>query len=290
MKKILFTCISFLIFLNGCGSTNSIPEFPPYVAPDFLGDIMDNDAWYADATTEILEVNVTVPTPNDFVCSPYNDLSALARPCTMVDVYNDADANDDYKPKLHVLMQAGDFVVGNELPNASFYQKGKSTRRSKQKSYRIKLDSETNLFHGERTFQMNKHPYDYSRVRNKLAFDLFETIPNFTSLKTRFVHMMIDENGTGNFVDYGLFTHIEQADIEFLANRGWNKDNNLYKAQNFDFRMTDALLLDKNGEPVDSDAFDERIEIVRGKHHQKFVNMLNEVNACTTDAQFEIVF
>ncbi len=291
MFKNFMVSVVFVVLFTGCGvSTNSIAEFEPYVAPDFLGDIVDNDAWYADTTTKILDVNITVPTPNDFVCSPYDDLSALPRPCTMVDVYNDIDANDDYKPELHVVMNMEDFGSLNGLPNAAFYQKGKSTRRAEQKSYRVKLDSETYLFRGERTFQMNKHPYDYSRVRNKLAFDLFETIPNFTSLKTRFVHMMVDEDGSGNFVDYGLFTHIEQADKEFLVNRGWNEDDHLYKAQNFDFRMTDALLLDKDGEPINPDAFDEKIEIIRGEHHQKFVNMLNEVNACRTDAEFEAVF
>jgi spore coat protein H len=278
----------FFLFV-GCSSSNSVPQFGVMGTPSIVGDINDSVDWYSDMSNDILEVNITVQKPNASLCPPWDDLSALQRPCTMEDVYHDTDPNDNYEPEVRVAMESDDFIVPNELPNATLKQKGKSTRRARQKSYRVKLDKPL-LYKGERTYQFNKHPFDHSRVRNKLAFDFFIDIPNFTSLKTRFVHMMVDENSTGEFVDYGLFTHIEKADETFLINHGWGEDDRLYKAQNFDFRMTDALLLDADGEPLDPDAFDARIEIENGKHHQKFVQMLKDIEACRTDEAFEVVF
>lgn len=278
----MFQVIAFfaLILFLGCSSSNSSESKSTSVS----GDIKDSSSWYADMTDDVLVMDLSVPAPNDYLCAPYTNPTGALRACTLEDVLNDTDANDAYEPLLHIKMQADDFVPSSEQMNASFEQKGKSTRNADQKSFRVKLDSTDVLYKKERTFQLNKHPYDPSRVRNKLAFDLFKDIPNFTSLKTQFVNLRI------NSVDYGLFTHIEKPGKEFLINRGWNEDDNLYKAQNFAFRMVDALKLNSSGKPIDPDAFDAVIEIERGKDHTKFVAMLNAIDSAQTDAEFEAVF
>jgi spore coat protein H len=275
-KFLALYLFSFTVFL-GCGSYNNVDH-----SPSVSGDIQDSISWYSDMQDDVHLIRVNIPNPNDYKCAPYYDLTAPIRPCTLQDVDNDIDPNDNYEPSLHVQMQTDDFFAYSEAMNASFEQKGKSTRAADQKSYRIKLDS--TLYNQERTFQLNKHAYDKSRVRNKLAFDLFKDIPNFTSLKTQFVNLEI--NGT----DYGLFTHVEKVGKEFLINRGWNEDDNLYKAQNFDFRMLDVLKLDVDGKPLNPDAFDAVIEIERGKDHTKFVDMLNAIESANTDTGFEEVF
>jgi spore coat protein H len=284
MFKFFIYFLFILVLFGGCDSKSSVSQFPAIEAPSISGDIVDNSAWYSDMKDDVTTIRVTIPVPNDYECVPFDNRTAPSRPCTLEDIEGDTDPDDDYEPELHVKIEADDFIPGNDLMNASFEQKGKTTRLAEQKSFRIKLDSKVNLYNGERTLQLNKHAYDDSRVRNKLAFDLFRTIPNFTSLKTRFYNLFI------NNVDYGLFTHVEKAGKEYLINRGWNEDDNLYKAQNFDFRMSPAFNLNAEGKPIDPDAFNAKIEIERGKRQTKFVEMLNAINSAETDEQFEVVF
>jgi len=269
-----------LLFLSACESYNTIEDSVPSVE----GDIVDSDAWYSDNFDVVTDINITIPVPNEYLCSPYNNLEAPPRPCTLEDVYNDTDANDEYKPKLHVYFSAKDYENINNLPNAEFYQKGKSTRNSKLKSYRIKLDEDANLFHNERSIQLNKHPNDHSRVRNRLAFEFFEEIPNFTSLKTKFCRLNVDGK------DYGLFTHVENGDKYFLQNRGWSEEDYLYKAQNFAFTIDEGMEIDLKGKPLDKKAFEAVIEPQTGKDFTKLIDMINAINETQTDEEFEKVF
>lgn len=285
MFKYIFLA-TFFIF-TGCETYNTVDS-----SPSIKGDIEDNASWYDDMQNHVLDMRVAIPTPNDFNCTDFNDTNGTLRPCTFTDVNNDIDAYDDYEPMLRVNLQMNDFNSSIDLMNASFEQKGKSTRESEYKSYRIKLDSEENIYRGERTFQLNKHPYDNSKVRNKLAFDLFREIPHMTSLKTEFVYL--DINSTENNIsdvnssNFGLFTHVEKVGKEFLINRGWNEDDKLYKAQDFDFSSYDELVLDEEGEPVDPEAFDKVLEIERGENHKNLSNMLKAIN--DPSSNFELVF
>ena len=282
--------MSVLILFSGCESTNSVNSASTLVTPSFTGNIVDQDpSWYDDMTDDtdeltVLEMKVTAPEPNEYLCKPFDDLAAPKRGCTLLDIYNDTDANDDYEPVLHAQMQMDDFLVPDEFMNSVFKQKGKSTRGDEQKSYRIKLDSKTILYKNERTFQLNKHPYDDSRMKNKMAFDIFIDIPNITSLKTKFVQLYVND------VHYGLYTHIESVGLEYLVNRGLKKDENLYKAQEFGFFLNDKLALDEDGKPVDPEAFDTIIEVERGKDHTKLINMVDIVNKDLNEVEFEIFF
>jgi len=273
--------LAFFLLLSfiGCESYNNVDH-----EPSVVGDIVDSTAWYADELDEVIDINVSVPVPNEYLCAPYDNTSAPLRPCTLLDVYNDTDPYDLYEPKLHVQLSARDYQQINEQMNASFAQKGKSTRTSLLKSYRIKLDKDMPLIFHERTLQLNKHPNDYSRVRNKMAFEFFEDIPNFTSLKTRFCRLYV------NGEDYGLFTHVENGDEYFLINRGWNKDDYLYKAQNFAFRVEVGMELDSKGNPVNKEAFEAIIEPQTGEDYTKLIEMLNAINQDMSDAEFEVVF
>ena len=62
-------------------------------------------------------------------------------------------------------------------------------------------------------FQLNKHPYDLTRVRNKLAFDLFRRysiflvcVPSLCKNITNFDKTALQYGNK----DYGLFTHVEK--------------------------------------------------------------------------------
>ena len=275
MIKYLIILISILI-LNACQSYNDVAH-----KPSVDGNISDNPSWFDGSDEEVLEMRVNIPNPNDYLCAPYDDIKAPPRPCTLLDIENDTNPYDEYEPVLHVQMQTDDFL-SQTTANASIKQKGKSTRKAKQKSFRLKLDSKTNLYKGERTFQLNKHPYDISRIRNKLSFDLFKNIPNIMTLKTQFINLKI------NGKDYGLFTHVEYVGEEFLRNRGLNEEDNLYKAQNFAFFLYDELKPDANGNIANQEAFDAIVEMKAGKDVKKLWEMLVAVNDFSND--FDTIF
>ena len=203
--------------------------------------------------------------------------------CTLTDVDADTDSRDDFKPevKVHIVMDS--FPDDGLVTNATFRQRGNSSRFANQKSYRIKLDSKDDLWRGERKLQLNKHPWDLSRVANKLSFDLMQDIPHLPSLRTDFVNMFVDN------VDYGLFTHIENVGKEYLKRRGWDKDSGVYKADHFDFFMGDAYILTDEGKPLDPQWFNSKLEIKRGKDQRKIVEMISVVNNTTNNFSTDVM-
>src|SRR5688500_17518481 len=100
------------------------------------------------------------------------------------------------------------------LTDAIIQIRGNSASLRPQRSYKIELRGRAGDWRGQRTILLNKHGSDISRMRNKLSFDLMQGIPNLVTLRTQFVHLYVkDETSdppSDAFVDYGLFTQIEQ--------------------------------------------------------------------------------
>ena len=94
------------------------------------------------------------------------------------------------------------------------------------------------------------------RLDNKLATDVMSVIPSLPSLRTQFVNLWIDD-GAGP-VDYGLFTHVERVNDNYLEKRGWDDKGKIYKAEDFRFNAEDLsdILVDEDGEPLDEDRFE----------------------------------
>ena len=141
--------------------------------------------------------------------------------------------------------QSGMFGYGADSPNAKISLRGNSARYDAQKSYKIKLYDETGLWNDQRVLNLNKHSNDFSRVRNKLSFDLMETVPDLTSLRTQFVHLYVKDltarGNAGTYEDYGLYTHVEQANGKFLKTHWLDPHGYLYKVRFFEFgRYPDA--------------------------------------------------
>ena len=203
--------------------------------------------------------------------------------CTLDDVNNDIDGNDKFKPEIKVHFTADDFLDDSQTTNATLRQRGGYSRFAPQKSYRLKLDSKDTLWRNERKLQLNKHPWDVTRVRNKLSFDLMKGIPHLPSLNSQFVKLNIDN------VSHGIYTHIESMGKEYLNQRGWDSNSGLYKAKSFSFSERSDYDLDAQGKPLDKDAFERHIEIKRGKDHRKFVEMLAAVNDHANNFQTDVL-
>jgi len=176
----------------------------------------------------------------------------------------------------------GEVGYGALTPNAIIQVRGASTSLAPQKSYKIDLFNNAGAWRGQSTINLNKHIYDETRYRNKLSFDLLKEIPDMVSLRTQFVHLYVKDETIDppqtKFVDYGLYTQVEQPNKKFLESRFLDRNGQLYKATNFEFyRYPDQIRL--GSDPLyDTDAFSLRLEIKGNKDHTKLVQMLDDVN------------
>ena len=102
-------------------------------------------------------------------------------------------------------------------------------------------------------------------------------IPHLPSIRTQFVNLWIDD-GNGP-VDQGLYHHVERINEEYLKNRGWNTDSNLYDAADFTFEPSDLsdLAVDETGAPRNEDFFEGALEINAGEDHRPLIAMLTAV-------------
>ena len=213
--------------------------------------------------------------------------------------FNDLERLNEYQidnnPRVEVLVQEGDingpikgsFGYGESRPNALMQVRGHSTRRHPQKSYKISLYDRAGLFLEQQTLNLNKHPYDSLRIRNKLGFDLLKNAPDLLSLKTNFVHVFIkDLSGEvpdSDFVDYGLFTNVEQPNKRFLRSHRLDENGNLYKAEMFEFFKYEDILKSENSIEFDLQKFESILEIKEGNNHSKLISMLDDINNYNLD-------
>jgi spore coat protein H len=182
------------------------------------------------------------------------------------------NADTDRGAEVPVIFKSGTYAMDATLPNGTIELRGASTRLSSQKSYTIKLDDAEPGWEGTHTIFLNKHPYDLTRLRNKLAFDLFYAIPELMTLKTAWVHLTIDGQ------DYGLFTQVEHVGPRFKREHGFGDTAGpLYKPKLFEFGLVPALKL-QSDPTYNEDAFEALVEIKGTKDHVAFMAMLRAVN------------
>ena len=180
---------------------------------------------------------------------------------------------------------AGELGYGLTIPNAIVQIRGNTTSKAAQKSYKIELKSDAGTWQEQKTIALNKHIYDGLRFRNKLCYDLIKDIPDMISLRTQFVHLYVKDT-TGDipdteFVDYGLFTQVEQPNTTFLRNHGLDTGGQFYKANFFEYyRYEDTIKLTSDPD-YDEGAFEEILEIKGDDDHAKLIAMLYDLNDYT---------
>lgn len=191
--------------LAGCGDDDDGPndstEVAAYCAArGTLPDIDGFRAPYGDDGVEVQAMRIVAA-----------DASALA-----------AVEADVPGAEVAVHVSEGDFAA-----NGTMRLRGFSTRNANQRSYRIKLrDGAT--WRGREVIHLNKHPWDLTRVRQKLSFDLIRQVPHMVSLDTRFIRLAIND------MDHGLYTSVENPDEHFLVAHGL-PPGNVYLPEYFDF-------------------------------------------------------
>ncbi|MHA7599043.1 CotH kinase family protein [Alicycliphilus sp. T452] len=280
----------------GGGDYESLPEPPQSQAPftPGPGDLPRAQDLYPYAAPALLTLDLGYqPTPASgpgWYLADKDSCQQLASPppsypggmVTLDTVDLDENKADDCEPEIKVLATSGDGLVKNAA--AKMRMRGSSTREAALKSYRVKFDKGTTWW-GEDTLNLNKHPYDLTRVRNKLAFDLMRTVPYHESLRTQFVDIRYDAADGAGPRPMGLFTHVEKLGGKgYLALRGWTAGSNVYKVASFNFN-TDARLQALAGGKA-GPGFEQLLEIESDAgNHQAIVDAVKALDSDATPFQ-----
>ncbi len=179
------------------------------------------------------------------------------------------------------VVSAGDLGYGKTVPNATVQIRGQTSGAASQKSYKIKIKDNNGSWNGQTTIALNKHQSEGLRFRNKLGFDLLSGIDQLMSLRTQFVHLYVNDltDGSNNgFVDYGIYTQVEQLNKSALKAHGLDKNGQLYKVNEFEFyRYEDSIKLASDAD-YDKEAFEKLLEIKGNSDHSKLIAMLEDLN------------
>jgi spore coat protein H len=179
----------------------------------------------------------------------------------------------------------GDLGYGLTTPNATVQIRGQTSSRYAQKNYKIELKKGIDSLDGQRTIALNKHWADPLRIRNKLCYDLMAQVPSMMSLRTQFVHLYVKdetEGGSGAFVDYGLYTWVEQLNKTALMNHGADRNGQLYKVNFCEFYRYENVIKLKTDPTYDKTEFEKYLEIKGSDDHTKLIAMLDAVNDYST--------
>ncbi|MEK4425425.1 CotH kinase family protein [Solibacillus sp. FSL K6-1523] len=280
-SAILTTFILFTLIIVGCKEKSSNEEVElslgqPIPLTDNRVQIDDKRLYERDQDDSIKTLYVTV-LPNEK--TPDFDWYGLNR---ITERYSDE--------KLDIIVsegepnragpKAGMFGADETKANAKISIRGNSSRNKTQKSYKIKLMDSVGTWNDQRTINLNKHVSDGSRLLNKLSFDLMEPIPNISSLRTQFVHLYVKDStrGATSYDDYGLYTHTEQPNKQFLRNHLFDPNGYLYKVTFFEFNRYPDQIRAHTDVKYEKEVFESILEIKGREEHDKLISMLDDVN------------
>lgn len=289
----LLAAAVFCLLLSSCNfgtgtSTSTVQQRPDIEPSGSINDVQvkDKASVYADDDDDSIVTMYLTGAPGNAADNTDHSWSEVNGNSTY---YYDEKGIPRYG--VEGILQVGDesgpspdqIGYGLNVPNATVQVRGKTSSKAEQKSFKIKIKSGAGSWRNQKTIALNKHPYDSTRIRNKLSYDLIKTVPGMIGLRTQFVHLYVKDQ-TGNdatgakFVDYGLYTQVEQPNKRFLRNHGLDEYGQLYKASMFEFfRYPDALKL-ADDPKYDLSAFEEVLEVKGNDDHQKLLTMLDDLN------------
>lgn len=158
-------------------------------------------------------------------------------------------------------------------PNVTVQVRGQTSSRSKQKNYKVRIKKGSGSFRDQRTLNLNKHVGEAFRFTNKLCYDLVVSIPQLIGGRTQFVHLYVrdltaEEPGE-EYVDYGLYTMVEQVNRTFLKNHLLDENGQLYKVTFYEWDEYEAVMMDEDDPEFDRTAFEKYLEIKGNDDHAK---------------------
>lgn len=186
--------------------------------------------------------------------------------------------------------QAGELGYGETVPNATVQIRGQTSSKNQQKNYKIKIKDNKGSWYGQKTINLNKHQKESLRFRNMMSFILLQDVPNVISLRTQFVHLYVKDTTGDNpnqFVDYGLYTQVEQLNKTGMRAHNLDSSGQLYKVNYFEFLNLDNAIRLTSDPDYDEKKFEEMLEIKGSNDHSKLISLINKVN--DTSVNFDTV-
>lgn len=180
----------------------------------------------------------------------------------------------------------GELGASETTPNATVQIRGQSSSKNVQKNYKIEIKENKGDWQGQTTLNLNKHQTDSLRFRNKLAYSLLQDIPQLLSLRTQFVHLYVKDT-TGSkpdeFVDYGLYTQVEQLNKAGMKAHNLDANGQLYKVNYFEFTDHNNVIKKADDPDYDQAAFEKMLEIKGSTDHTKLIELIKKVNDTSTN-------
>lgn len=174
----------------------------------------------------------------------------------------------------------GDYGYGMDFANATVSIRGQASSTAEKKSYKIKLKDKMPKWNEQKVINLNKYETDGIRFTDSMSYKLMEDA-GMIAMRTQFVHLYVKDltqETDGEYVDYGLYTHIEQPNKRFLINHGLDKEGNLYKTKFFEFyRYEDTIKLESDP-TYDKTEFEIYLKSMTGEDHSKLISMLADAN------------
>lgn len=290
LKFVMIFIILFLVIGCSMQTNNSMAkeDSSDVVKVEYSPKIMDNPYVYEkDRPDELVYLYLTITDDNVTKDPPIN-WDRLNK--VQVNEY-DTEQIKEYKSyKINAILQEGDeagpkpamFGYSHTYANSVVSFRGQSTLSNRQKAYKIKLIDQSSYWRNQKTINLLKHEGDLTRMLNKLSFDYFQLLPNITSARTQFVHLFVKDltatppNTT--FIDYGLYTHIEQINKKYLRSHGLDPKGHLYKANSFEFYRYPEQLKLTNDPDYDLAEFETILEVKGSQDHAKLIQMLDDLN------------
>ncbi len=280
--------VAAIMLLTACTDSVSdislakeLPQEEPSVAtPSIMDKLEDKRLYERDVDDSIIPLYLTIlPDTSDNDTIDWYELNRIERGMAegVLKIIMQEGAADGSGPK------NGMFGYAASEANGKISLRGNSARYKSQRSYKIRLNDQAGLWHEQRILNLNKHPSDASRIRNKLSYDLMETLPDMISLRTQFVRLYVKDLSSGHFStsrfeDYGLYTHIENPNEMFLKNHWLDPYGQLYKAEFFEFFRYPDAIKSQSDPTYDKAAFEKYLEIQGREDHDKLIAMLEDVN------------
>ncbi len=261
--RVLLALVLLIPLVAGCGEVKNNDGASGTVTKA----AQDNKELYAQNSYELEDVYVTITTDNTA------DMKA-------VDAWNIEAAYP--KPEISVRFDYGKPASDTTgvIPNAVLSQRGSSASLAVLKSYKIKLSDGAALWNGQKTLNLNKHPYDLTRIRNKVCLDLISMFDHTFSMRTQFCHLYVRDLNSSNkeYRDYGLYTHVEEPGKNYLKARGLSANSYMYKAKNFDFNADFNVIRNIEDPAYDKTKFEQILSIEGVEEHSRLIEMLKAVN------------
>jgi len=190
------------------------------------------------------------------------------------DILNDRSTWDNFKPWVYCKVR-----FGENAPVACILErKGQWSMNFSLPSIKIKLVA--SKYKGMDKVTLNKSPWDITRVRTKLTYELTQQVDDMASLFTQFVNLTVDGK------PYGLYTWIEALSKDMLRTHGLGKDSYLYKSTSVYWDLD----VDNNVKEVDDSTYNKaefelNWEIKGAKNHSILINAYKQISDANVESR-----